>query len=196
MYDNTTLKVLEQIYIHPSIHKRAISRNLKITMPSIGNSIKKIADVVKAKKSGNQINYSLNYSKEGLIPLLCSVENLRFNRLPPKVKIAIRELLSELKEKPTITAIFGSYARGDYSDDSDLDLLLIFQKKPDSEEIENTSRKISLNTSAKLSPVYMDYNSFKESFHNATKDFFKNLKKDKIIITGAEWWIGLENEEA
>ena len=196
MYDKTEIRILEQIYLHPGIHKRGLSKQLKLGMPSIDYGIKKISKFIKQKKSGNQINYFLDYSKEELIPSLNAVEHSRFERLPAKVRLSVTDLLKELKDKPVIALIFGSYAHGTYTKSSDIDILLIFQKIEASKEIENSAKKISMKTNTQLNPVYLSYQEFKESFHDPTKGFFKKLKKDKIILIGIEWWRQLEDEEA
>ena len=107
-----------------------------------------------------------------------------------------RSFLKELKDKPIIALIFGSYTNGTYTMESDIDILLVFQKIDDSKHIENTAKKIGMKTNTQLNPIYLDYNSFKELFHNPTKEFFKKLKIDKIIIIGIEWWRQLNDEEA
>ena len=196
MYDKTEIKILEQIYLSPGIHKRELSKQLKLGMPSIDYGLKKIIKLIKLKKSGNQINYFLDYSKDELIPSLNIVEHSRFQRLPAKVKLSINDFLKDLEVKPIIAFIFGSYANGNYTKSSDIDILLVFQKIDDSMRIENTAKKISMKTNTQINPVYLSYQEFKESFHNSTKEFFKKLKKDKIILIGIEWWRQLIYEEA
>ena len=196
MYDKTEIRILEQIYLNPWIHKRKLSKKLKLGMPSIDYGLKKINKIIKQKKSGNQINYFLDYTKEMLSPALGAVEHSRFERLPAKVRLSVNDFLKELKDKPLIALIFGSYAKGTYTKNSDVDILLVFQKIEDSKAIENTAKKIGMKTNTQLNPVYLSYQEFKESFHNPTKDFFKKLKKDKIIFIGVEWWRQLEDEEA
>ena len=196
MNDKTEIRILEWIYISPGIHKRELSKQLKLGMPSIDYGLKKISKVIKQKKSGNQINYFLDYSKEELTPLLNTVEHSRFEKIPAKVRLSINDFLKELVEKPVIVMIFGSYARRNYTKSSDIDILLVFQKIEDSKKIENTEKKISMKTNTQLNPVYLSYQEFKESFHNSTKEFFKKLKKDKIVIIGIEWWRQLVYEEA
>ncbi|MBS3072285.1 nucleotidyltransferase domain-containing protein [Candidatus Pacearchaeota archaeon] len=196
MYDKTEIRILELIYLNPGIHKRELSKQLKLGMPSIDYGLKKISRLIKQKKSGNQINYFLDYSKEEFTSSLNIVEYLRFERLPAKVRLAINDFLKELSEKPIIVVIFGSYASGNYTKNSDIDILLVFQKIEDSKKIENTAKKISMKTNTQLNPVYLSYQEFKESFHNSTKEFFKKLKKDKIILIGIEWWRQLVYEEA
>lgn len=196
MYDNTETRILEQIYTKPGIHKRELSKQLKLSMPSVDYALKKIVKLLKVQEAGNQLRYSIDYSKEALTPMLYAVEYPRMQRLPANVRIAISDFLRELQEKPLIAAVFGSYARGDYTKESDIDILLVFQKIENAKAIESTANRISMRTGTKISPVYIDYALFKESFHNSAKEFYKNLKKGKIILTGVEWWRQMEHEEA
>lgn len=196
MYDKTEIRILEQIYISPGIHKRELSKRLKIGLPSIDYGLQKINKFIKKQKSGNQINYFLDYTKEELTPSLYTVEHSRFERLPAKIRIAVRDFLKDLKEKPQIAIIFGSYANGTYTRNSDIDILLVFQKIEDAKNIENSAKKVSMKTNTQLSPVYLEYHAFTESLHNATKEFFKKIKKDKMILIGIEWWRQLMHEEA
>ena len=196
MYDKTEIRILEQIYKNPGIHKRELSKQLKLGMPSIDYGLKKISKLIKQEKSGNQINYFLDYSNEELTPSLNAVEHSRSKKLPAKIRLAVNDFLRELPEKPIIAVIFGSFASGDYTKSSDIDILLVFQKIEDPKKIENTAKKISMKTNTQLNSVYLNYQEFKESFHNSTKEFFKKLKKDKIILIGIEWWRQLVYEEA
>jgi predicted nucleotidyltransferase len=196
MYDITCLRIMQEIYLNPCIHKRGLSKKLKLTMPSIDYAIKKISTLLQEHKAGNQIQYSLDYSKAALTPVLYAVEQSRIEKLPSKIRLAIWEFLKELAEKPIITLIFGSYATGNYTTSSDIDLLLVFQSIKKPIEIENSAKRVSMRTNTKISPVYLGYKEFRESFHNTTKAFFKNIRKEKILLEGIEWWRQLENESA
>jgi hypothetical protein len=48
----------------------------------------------------------------------------------------------------------------------------------------------------KLSPIYLNYEDFKDSYHQSNKEFFNKLKEDKIILNGLEWWRQIENESS
>ena len=198
MYDKTEIKIIEQVYLKPGIHKRELAKQLKLGMPSIDYALRKVENLLRKQKSGNQIKYFLNYSKKALIPMLYAVEFSRLEGLPSKIRMSIQDFLGELEIKPLIAILFGSYARGDYTKESDVDILLIFQKleKRKDKDIENTAKKISMRTNTEISPIYLEYPVFRESFHNPRKEFFKNLKENKIILTGIEYWRELKNEEA
>src|SRR3989338_5424680 len=196
MYDQTEFRILEQIYLNPGVHKRELSKRLKLGMPSIDYWLTKISKLLQHKKTGNQINFFLDYSKEEIAPSLMMVEYSRLERLPAKVRLSVNNFLTELEVKPIIAIIFGSYASGTYTKESDIDILLIFQKVEDPKKIENTAKKVSMKTNTLLNPVYLSYQDFRESFHNSAKEFFKKLKKDKLILIGIEWWRQLTYEEA
>lgn len=196
MYDKTEIKLLEKIYLNPGIHKRELSKKLNLGMPSIDYGLKKINNVINKKKHGNQINYFLNYSKHELSPLLNIVEYSRLDKLPGKIRLSINDFLKDLEIKPIIALIFGSYATGNYNNNSDIDLFLVFQNIDDSKKIENSAKKISMKTNTQINPIYLNFNEFKESFYNSRKDFFKKLKKDKIILIGIELWRQLVDEES
>lgn len=195
MYDNTEIRIMEQVYRNPSIHERELSKRLKLGMPSIKYGLSKLGSVIKKQKSGNMIKLFLNYSSIKIVPMLYMVEYARIERLPTKIQLAIRDFLKELPLKPVIALIFGSYARGDYKGNSDIDVLLVYNLLKNTKSIEDSAKRISMRTNTKLNPVYLDYKNFSVSFHNPTKPFFKNVRKDKLIIMGIEIWRQLEDEE-
>jgi len=196
MYNNTEYKLLEQIYINPGIHKRQLTKNLNMGMPSINYGLKKINKLIKKKKKGNQINFYLDYSKPALTPALTIVEYNRFEKLESKVKLAILDYIETLNKKPSIVILFGSYATGSYTKDSDIDIFLVYPDMKYSKDAEKTANLVNSRYNVEINPVYLDNKSFKESFHNTTKKFFKNLQEGKLIIVGIEWWRQFENEKA
>ncbi|HLC46196.1 MAG TPA: nucleotidyltransferase domain-containing protein [Candidatus Nanoarchaeia archaeon] len=108
----------------------------------------------------------------------------------------MHDFLKEMPEKPVIAALFGSYARGNQTKTSDIDLLLVFRQTPDPKSIESVARRVSVRTATALNPIYLGFTEFKDLFHNSTKEFFKNLRKDRLLLIGIEWWRLLEDEES
>jgi len=195
MYNNTSLKIIEQVYLNKEIHKRELARKLKIGMPSVDYALKKVDFLLKRRKVGNQLHFSLDYSNVELVPFLYMIETKRLNSLPQNIKNSAINFLIDLRSKPLISVIFGSYAKGNYTKDSDIDLFLVFQKVNE-KEIENSVKKISLAFNTKIAPVYLDYENFKKSYHEENKEFFSKLKANKIFLNGIEWWREVENESS
>jgi predicted nucleotidyltransferase len=195
MYDNTGIRIIEQIYLSKEIHKRELARKLKLTMPSIENSLNKLKSIIKIKKVGNQLHLSLDYSKKEIVPYLSFVETRRFNNLPKEIQWTIDKFLVYLKAKPLITVLFGSYAKGNYNKNSDIDVLVVFQSVNE-KDCENSAKRANMEFNTKLSPIYLNYEDFKDSYHQSNKEFFNKLKEDKIILNGLEWWRQIENESS
>ena len=120
------------------------------------------------------------------IAYLNQVHTDNFLKLPKKVFSSINEFLDELQEKPLIALIFGSFAKGSHKENSDIDILLVFQKINNQTNIENTARRISMRTNTKLSPVYVGYESFEKNFLNKNHDFSNEIRQNVIILSGIE----------
>ena len=115
-------------------------------------------------------------------------------KLPKYVQDAVFDFLKILKDKPILTLIFGSYAVGDYTKQSDLDVLLVFHKLE--EDVEKKAKIISGRYNVKLEPVYLSWQEFSKKFFDEKDKFMKQIKDNKILINGIEWWVLLENEAA
>lgn len=93
-------------------------------------------------------------------------------------KIEIRKFVgSNLK---TIL-LFGSYARGDAEEGSDIDLLLIFENEISAEvigKIREVSNKLSLKYDVVISKFYLT----EEEFQKHKTPFLLNVKKEGILV--------------
>ena len=143
MYNKPEIRILKEIYLNEGIHKRELARKVSLSMPSVENALKKIKKIVIEKKLKNQIEYMLDYSKKEVIPFLYLIEYQRINEIPGKVRIAIFDFLKELDDKPIISILFGSYVKGNYNSNSDIDLLVVFQKS-EGREVEKIAKKINM----------------------------------------------------
>jgi predicted nucleotidyltransferase len=190
------IDVLREIYFNEGVHMRALSRRLDLGMPAVKNQVDKLLEekfIVK-KDEGRNIKLFINKKNKFITPYLYEVEYTRLKSLPKIASDAVFDLLASLENKPVIVMIFGSYARGTFSKSSDLDVMLVFSHMDT--EAERKAKIIGSRHSVKLEPVYLTWKSFKKKFFDEKDIFIKELKKNKIIITGLEYWRMLENEKA
>ena len=101
--------------------------------------------------------------------ILTSFDIKRIDKLPTLRKRAIEYYLNSLEEKPIIAFLFGSTAKGTFTNESDIDLLLIVNKKINDEK---AKKDADSQTGLKI-----------QSFQISYKDFLKELKlkQDKVI---------------
>ncbi len=169
------------------VHIRELARIVKTSYNNTVRNIKILEkeNVVKKEKDANLIKIKLK-NNPLTIAYLNQVHTDNFLKLPKKVFSSINEFLDELQEKPLIALIFGSFAKGSHKENSDIDILLVFQKINNQTNIENTARRISMRTNTKLSPVYVGYESFEKNFLNKNHDFSNEIRQNVIILSGIE----------
>ena len=184
----TKLKIITELEKNPKgIHLREMSRRVNSGLPNVKRFLEILEKerVVEKEKDANLVKFKLKDS-ERTTAYLKKVNIEKFLILPMKVQMAVREFLKELEIKPLIVLIFGSYAKRNHTKDSDIDVLLVFQKVENSVFIENTAKRISMRTNVEISPVYINYNNFKKNFLDKEHDFSREIRQDVIILAGVE----------
>ncbi|MBI4896105.1 MAG: nucleotidyltransferase domain-containing protein [Candidatus Aenigmarchaeota archaeon] len=192
----TVIEVLAAIYTHEGIHLRELCRKLQLSMPAVKNHVDKLLKegLIIKHPEGRNLKLYLNRANRNLSSYVYQIEAMRLKQLPKQVGDVVFDLLSVLENKPILVVVFGSYAKGTFTKTSDLDVLLVFNK-PD-EEAERKAKLVSSRHGIRLEPVYLSWSSFEKKFFDEKDAFMKELKENKIIVTGVEYWRELENEKA
>ena len=173
------------------IHIRELARLVKT---SYNNTVRNIGilekeNIIKKEKDANLIKINLK-DHPLTTSYLKQAHTERFLALPKRISNAISEFLDELEEKPLMALVFGSYSRGNFTRESDIDLFLVFQKI-NQKDIENTAKKISMRTNTKISPVYAAYKDFKKNFLDKEHEFSNEIRDEVILLTGVEHYYHL-----
>jgi len=191
------IEILTEIYLNSGIHVREIARRTDLGIPSVKNQLNKLLkeNIVSKKFEGRNLKFFLNMKNSYIISYLYQIEYLRLKKLPRTVKDVIFDFLSTLEKKPVMTLIFGSFAKGNYTKTSDLDTLLVLNEI-DKKELESKSKLVSGRYSLNLEPIYISWKEFRGKFFDEKDSFIKEIKTNKIIISGIEHWVMLENEKA
>ena len=140
--------------------------------------------LLKEEKKANTF-YSINYSNNILIAILSFINQTKFEKLPFHVKKSIRDCLFILK--PRIAILFGSYAKGDYKKESDIDLLFFDALDKQKDKI----REISKNYGVQINATFMSFEEmdlkseslahiFKTGYPLSGEAYFYNEIKEKI----------------
>lgn len=174
------------------VHIRELARIVKTSYNNTARNIKILEkeNIIKKEKDANLIKIKLK-NNPLTIAYLKQTHTENFLKLPKKASGSINEFLNELKEKPLIALIFGSFAKGNYTENSDIDILLVFQKINNQTNIENTAKRVSMRTNIKLSPVYVNYERFEKNFLNKNHDFSNEIRQNVIILEGIEHYYRL-----
>jgi len=189
-------KVYQAIYLNKEgLHIRDISRISELTLPAVLKHIARgeIEGAIFTEKKGRLKICRLNFRNQNLIPVLQSVELSRFNKLPHSIQDSSNSFMHDLKEKPLISLIFGSYAKGNYSKKSDLDMLLAFQRIDAKlmRDAEISASKISGRTGVNIQPASMGYDEFEREFMSHENEFMKDIRKNAMAIQGLDAYLKL-----
>ena len=83
--------------------------------------------------------------------------------------------------------LFGSYARGDYEEDSDVDIMMLLNCSRNDlpkfrQMISGMAGSISLNNNVTVSLLLNDKNTFYDKME--ILPFYQNVKKDGVVLYG------------
>ncbi len=165
-------KILHLFYRdkYAKIHLRGIARKTKLNENSASRFLNKLAKdkILISKKDGNLKKYEL-LKNDLIYSVFTHFDILKLNELPSIRKNAILYFINKLKHKPIIVVLFGSTAKNIYREESDIDLLLIVNKKIDTKEAEKYADS---QTAIKISVFQIPINEFIEEL---------KLKNDKVV---------------
>ena len=153
-------RILELFYKgkDKKIHLRDIARQTRMNENSASrflNSLEK-QNILKFEKDGNLKKYFIR--KNNVVYSIFTLFDIeKFNKLPLLRRNAIEYFFKELKEKPIILFLFGSTAKETFTNKSDIDLLIIVNKKI---KVEEAQRYADAQTGLRISCFQIDYKSF------------------------------------
>ena len=189
----TKIKIIDALDRHKKgVHMREIARLVKTSYNNAVRNIKILEkeNAVIKEKDGNLIKIKLK-NHPLTIAYLTLAHTEHFLNLPKKISSSIKDFLNEMEKKPIIALIFGSCAKGEYTHESDIDILLVFQKIDNQTAIEHTAKRVSMRTNTQLSPVYVDYVSFEKNFLNKSHEFSNEIRQNVILLRGIEYYYEL-----
>ncbi len=165
-------RILKLFYTHKTkLYLREIARLTKQYGQSVSRHLQKLEkeDILKSEKDGNLKKYSVkNYAYFTFYDLE------RFSQLPEIRKEAFKKYQTALPEQPVFAVLFGSTAKGSYKEHSDMDLLLITNKKISTKDAEKEADAIC---AIKISTFQMTFEDFKKEI---------KMREDPVVQSAIE----------
>ena len=179
-------KILECFYRNRNkeLYFSEILRETKLTQNTTLKHLKNLQEnnlVISTKKIGNTF-YKINSKNPQIYSIFSYFDYKKLNELPVTRKRAITEFLEKIKMRPLIILIFGSTAKGTFGKESDIDLLLVYNKK----ESEDTNLKsdIEATTGTKIQSFIIDFDYFKEQLLRQEDKVITHAIKTGFVISG------------
>ena len=159
----------KELYFSEILRETNLTQNT--TLKHLDN-LKKNNLLISTKNTAHTF-YRINNKNPQIYSVFCHFDYKRFNELPSARKRAITEFIESLETKPLIALIFGYTAKKTFTEESDIDILLIFNKK---ERVDKKKIKdLEATTGFHIQTFVIDYNYFKEQI----------LKEEDKVITHA-----------
>lgn len=168
----------KELYFSEILRETKLTQNT--TLKHLAN-LQKLRLIISTKKIGNTF-YKINAKTSLICSIFSYFDYKRLNELPFERKKAINEFLEKIETKPIIAVIFGSTAKGTFEKKSDIDILLIFNKK----ELEDQKLKkdIEAVTGVKIQTFIIDFGYFKEQIIKEEDSVITHAIKTGFPITG------------
>jgi|SRR3989344_3814414 len=174
VFKNGCEKILQIFYKEKlgAFHLRELARRTGLNENSATRFLKVMTEekLLEYVREGNMKKYSI--TKGNFVFSIFSVfDALEYEKLPSIRRRAISRFYERLDEKPVFLVLFGSVAKGTYKENSDLDLLAVFNKRID---VRNAEDYAESQTGIKINCVKIGYG-----------DFLNEIKteKDKLIAS-------------
>ena len=179
-------KILECFYRNrqKELYFSEILRETKLTQNTTLKHLRNLQVnklILSNKKIGNTF-YKINSKNPQVYSIFSYFDYKKLNELPSERKRAISEFLNKLKVKPLIVLIFGSTAKGTFGKDSDIDILLIFNKKEANDR--KLKEDIKAITGVKIQTFIIDFDYFKEQILKEEDKVITHAIKTGFVITG------------
>lgn len=109
------------------------------------------------------------------------------NELQKITNNVVSEVIKLLGNKFFKIILYGSYARGDFTYDSDIDIMILLNCDKDEvklyrKEISKLSSRIGLENDIEVSLLIRDRESFEEG--QSTLPFYRNIQKEGVALYG------------
>lgn len=183
---NNLFKVIEVLFSNKSLTYHDISKKTKLSVMGVSKIINKLATegIVNIGKIGKSKIPELILEKRNL-EIFILTEKFKFNEFVNQHK-DLKGFLLTLKETlgADFSLIFGSYASGEESADSDLDLLIVSNK----DNIQNLNRAKSL-LKIEVNPVFIRRKDFIDEFRKGHRLYQEIINGKRIIVNGEyDFW--------
>lgn len=166
-----------------SLHLREIARQTHIDVKAVQLQLKKLEklNVVKSIQKGRNKNYSLNLNNYLTKYYMILAETYATITYLNK-NFEIKKLISEINDKIEDSALlFGSFAKGEMTPESDIDLLIISDINPDSDAIQETAQLMGREINIKATTK----EKFLEGLQN-NDPLILEVAANRIIIKGID----------
>ena len=171
-------------HLQESYTMHELSKLLNIPYASFYRTIQQMKDILIIKEIGKSKTITLNLHNPVIkshLVVASDEENKEFLKKQSTIK-----KISEELETQNIVLVFGSYAKGNETEKSDVDILVI--NKDGKKDL--SFSKYELLFKKKINPIFINVKEFKNMLKDKEENVGKQAVKDHIILKNPEQFWG------
>ncbi|OGX37490.1 MAG: hypothetical protein A3D87_08740 [Omnitrophica WOR_2 bacterium RIFCSPHIGHO2_02_FULL_50_17] len=185
-------KILEVFFKDPfkEVHLREVVRLSKVSLTNVDNSMRLFVkeDMFKRREVSNMVFFKPNLENETLLKTFEYLEMEKRGDFYSKNKKIARLLQKYSKDivhlsdkKIQIVILFGSVARGDWTKESDVDMLAVVSGKENEVAHVLNKAKTDAGPLLEIRPISTTTEKFVDGFKKKA-EFYDELWKDRVIL--------------
>lgn len=168
---------------------REIAKKTNNSTSSISRQLKLLNNnkIITERKSGKELMYSLNFKNNTTLKLCELIETQRLGEFYKKnvgMKIILDDFLEKVKDEGVVNiTVFGSVAKGKYTKESDIDILIITNKRRD---LVKEIKRIHAEYGRNVSIVNLTKKELKEK---KSEPLIQEIIKNHLVLFGYEYFV-------
>ena len=198
IFPKSEYKILKLIYENPGIRLNELIKKARVSAATAKKRLDHLlsSGIITEKKiiGGRRTllkNFYPNFSSEegkNVFSLVESEKKQEFFKKNKKLIGPFKQLLKNIDGKIKIILVFGSFATNSQTEDSDLDILFLINKKIDKNMLKKEIERSFITFDHELSPRIESMGNFKKSINNV---IYQTIIKNHVIVKGSSVFIGL-----
>lgn len=172
----------KELYFSEILRETSLTQNT--TLKHLDN-LQKSHLVLSTKKIAHTF-YKINNKNPQIYSLFAYFDYKRLNELPSSRRRVIIEFLEGLKIRPLIALIFGSTAKKTFTEESDIDVTLVFNKKEKADK--KIIEDLEATTGFHIQTFIIDYEYFKEQILKEEDKVITHAIKTGFIMAGHNYF--------
>ncbi len=184
------LEILKYIYEKKETHLLDIAKNLKIHPFSLQKTLKSLKSILEEKKTGRTIVLKIDKNIKDYFELIYIIEDYKLKNGSRILKLLVKSLKEFFSKDKNVLAcvLFGSFARGSFTEESDIDLLFVVKSKV--KQIEERCSQLSTLLGREINPLVMNEREFRIALQSKEPTIASLLEpSQRLLIIGKEYFL-------
>ncbi len=197
--NNKSLRILRYLFQHHDSqpHLRGIARDIDVSRSTASRILSKLSkdDIVLRDERGNLTKFMLNLDNFLVIHLCALALALELNDIKENAPSLHRQLESfsdscvrRLENDIRSIILFGSAAREEHKEKSDVDVLVLMNDLKHTKKIEKVSSSVNASYTTDVSPTMIMPKTFLAELEDGNL-LYRNILKDGLPVYGSESYI-------